>query len=908
MGSSDNETPFLTRLAKELNQAEQATLVLLPNKRSLSVLQTSVGESEFISYLTIDQVMESLSGWKLLNSEELLVVFYRVYLTCEKKPQSFEQFSSWAPTFLKDINDVDLCLADVKRLFRHIEEYHSVGQGVYEEVGPIQKSFVSFWERLPKYYEAFTQELSNIQMAYRGAIYRKAADMAAANSQEVSDALEAPVVYWVGIVPGNPSEHVLISWLEQNRELHLMADVDQYYLSDPIHEAGALFRSFPNYKEMSWSVDALSTLEKDVSVWPVPGKMEQVVRLKSLLDKVPDRWNKSVVVLADPSLLIPFLEVFRSQQDKINVTLGYPLRNTAVHRFVMVWFQLHVSRIERSGDVLFYHKHLSEFLENDMVKQELSGVCDWGMLQKDVASGNHRFVSASWLKERLQDDLFTASLYELYFQWPNNLSEVFQRVDTVLKNRQADKTIRSNRLERKAVSVYREKLELLVSQFNEVLPEFDIKTIRRFIHQQIGFSTVHISEPETKALQVMEMLETRMLDFEDVYVLGASDDMLPGKVKAQTFIPFIHRLDFELPTYRDTEALVSYHFYRLIQRARNVHMLYNSSAEYLSGGEPSRFVLQMQYELATKNQNLRFDEHAYRVDLKARDQRHLDIPKHDDVMDSLRNYVGHKLSASAINKYINSPLEFYFFYVLGLREQNEVDEIMKPSTFGSAVHAGIERVYKPFEGKLVDVDVLKKQISTAEEYVYEEFLKEYRPKDLEQGQNLIYVQVAKRYVRSFIEFDLADMAQHGPVKIVAMEQHLRYSTTIGGERVVFTGFADRVDERHGRLRIIDFKTGKVSANQLHFMPEKAFIDTKQKYAIQLALYKWIYCRAYQKNSENVDCMIYSFRNAKNGWLSMQETSDDLLQMVDEFLAKLVADMFDTSKPFTHMAHSEYTTF
>lgn len=913
MDSNNDNRPYLHRIAERLRELIGSEhLVVLPNRRSLFVLKELTADLENVELPTIDDLMQHLSGRDFIEPEELLVSFYNAYSSREQDPQDFERFTSWAVTFLSDVNEIDLHLGDVEEIFDHIDAYHKTGQDlVYENAGSVERSFLSFWERLPGYYDALIKELDRVDLGYRGFVYRRVAEMAAAKDEKLQTYFNDRYVHWVGIVPGNPSERMLLEFVQQSdAKLELYADVDRYFSEAPQHEAGRLFRDYPLKGELLWRSDLLSTKKMLITVHPLPGVMTQVARCRAILDELgQEAWSDTVVVLPDPSFVLPIIHAFEDVKDRINITGGFPMRNTMIHRFVMSWLNLHAFAQRKRGQLHFYHKHLEEFMSFDVVRNWLSGSIDWDALKQDLVKNNIRYVPLQRLQDAMESDLFGQEAFDLLFDWDGDAGSVFQKINRVLEQWQAGiEKLSIARIERQAIKTYLQKLELMLSQFNELLPNDDIRGLKRFVHRQVGYTKLYLEEPNNKAVQVMGMLETRMIDFKHVIFLGASDDHMPGPRRETTHLPLIHRLHFKLPSFRDTEALNAYHFYRLLQRAEQVHLIYDSVGDEMTSGEPSRYIIQLQEELLRTNEHVTWKEEPYAFQVTEADYRPPSVSKTEAVLESTREFLQRGISPSAINTFINSPLEFYFSYVLGIKEEEGVEEDIEASTFGNIVHEVLEKAYTPLIGETVNLQALRDFIQVSDERVETEFLKQFDETDVKTGRNLLKLEMAKEYVRSFIEFDIKEMEENGPVKILYLEPRLGNEIQIEGIPVKLKGFADRIDERNGITRIIDYKTGAVDPKDLKYHPTVFLTEPKLSKALQLALYQFMYCRNHRMPDHLVQPCIFSTRNFTEGYMPLTELEPGTLEeSFTEFLTQLIRDILDPTQPFQHRSESKYVT-
>ena len=915
MDSKLDSLPFLDRLAEELvaNSNEQALIAVLPNRRSQFMLMEKLEvKPDFdisrVEFRTADQLMEELSGKQLIEPGEALVAFYRAYISIESKPQEFEEFSKWAVTFLSDMNDVDLHLGDMGSLFKQISEYQTTDL----EQGPIEQHFRTFWERLPGYYDALRKELNAIELRYRGLLYRNVAEMADGNDERLTSFFGHKKVCWIGVVPGNKSEQQLLKWIQTNAKLEIFIDVDGFYMENISHEAGRLFRSDVQLLKAKWKIDRLRTGAYDVNIHPVSGYMGQLFRAKDLVLNLPREANRdTVIVLSDPNLFSPFLAVFKEQQDALNISAGISLKSTTIHKVVMAWMQVHALAIDRAGEIYFHQSVLKDFLKLPLVDRWFGGSGIWDKLEGQIIAKNWKYVTKAWMKQQFSGDMFAEGAFQYLFEWESNFVFVFERVTNALKEwTSRSKELGFTHLDTLALPIYIQKLQLVFSQFNDVFIGTDLRVLRKFMHRQIGFGKVNIQQGNNDGIQVMSMLETRMVDFKRVILIGASDDVLPGNPVNATLIPFVHRIHHKLPTKQDTQALVSYHFYRLIQRAEVIHMIYNTSSEAMTSGEPSRFILQMKQEWSFVNKRVSIKTIADDGFIEPGAQKGLQIHKTKNVIDDLNKALASRISPSAINNYINSPLEFYFYYVLKLKEQERVEEEMEASTFGTAIHNVIEQIYTPFIGQFIDIQKLEAALPALGDMVEAEFQKSFELTDLKQGLNYVQVELAKSYVETFITYDVEDMKANGVVKILHLEKRLSATLPVAGLDVRLFGFADRIDKRNNVTRIIDYKTGKVIPNDLKCSISELFHDPKKSKALQLACYKWTYLNEIQATEAEVLSCIYSCRSHQEGYMPLVISTEEseFMASFQSGLTSLIQDMQNPVEPFEHRPESKYTTF
>ncbi|GAB5539314.1 MAG: PD-(D/E)XK nuclease family protein [Salibacteraceae bacterium] len=901
------EQPFLERLAAHISGLNQDVLVVMPNERSVSVLGKYTTLPKSLEILSADDLMQELTGLELVDPEETLVAFYHTYLQMENKPQPFTEFSKWAAVFLSDINEIDLYLGDIDDIYKHVSEYKETGADY--EWGDLESSFRSFWRTLPSYYHALKENLKKVGIGYRGLIYREAAEQCEATDIKQSRFCDK-VLLWVGVIPGNKSEQKLLDWISDGGALERFVDVDAYYMDRMDQEAGRLFQKDNALRTAKWKIDALASNPYNAHIHPISGQFGQVSRTIDLIKEIPKSdYPNTVVVLVDETLLRPLQTLIDSNGIEANITVGLKLKTTKTYDFIVQWIMIHENSYTHEDQQWFYGKQLETFLLNPIHEQWSEGPAIWRRIEPILIDRNMKYVSANMIKEAIPSDLFGQERFELLFSLEHNFSFIVDRISTVLEYISDANDKRLDAFEASAIKLSIKRLRQCMSQFSEVFDSVDLKTIRTFIHHQIGYAKLSMFQSNDDGLQIMGMLETRMVDYKNVIFLGASDDLLPGKGAGVSHLPFMHRKHFGLPTKYDTLALNAYHFYRLIQRSDTIHFLYNASAEALSGGEPSRFIMQLQLELGRINPHFKIQEVISAGSIDREAMRPLEVRKTPSVIQALRAYFNRRVSPSSLNKFINSPLEFYFYHVLNVKEEEVLEEDMAARTFGSAVHDTLELIYAPMVGQLLNTAVLEDRISEVDEMIDKKFLKSFTVSDLNHGKNFLQVQLAKDYVKAFIKYDMEDIASNGAIKLVAIEDRLSIPLKVEDETLQLFGFADRIDVRNNQYRIMDYKTGNVAPRDLKCTSEQLFKDPHYGKALQLAFYKWAFAKREGVDVDYVDSVIYSFRAQKEGYMSldMPHSGHEFVKEFESGVGRLVQEMLDETMPFAHSPDSKYTT-
>ncbi|WGH74550.1 PD-(D/E)XK nuclease family protein [Tenacibaculum tangerinum] len=441
----------------------------------------------------------------------------------------------------------------------------------------------------------------------------------------------------------------------------------------------------------------------------------------------------------------------------------------------------------------------------------------------------------------------------------------------------------------------------------------DLKTLHQFFRQLIQSESLSFQGEPLQGLQLMGVLETRVLDFENVIITSVNEGILPGNHQQNTFIPFDVKTAFGLPTYREKDALFSYHFFRLLQRAKNIYILYNTEHDVFGSGEKSRFVTQLEM--------MRNDITETVVSPKVVSMPILlkEIQKDQNVLIRLQELAEKGISPSAITSYLYNPMVFYKQKILKINELEDVEETVAANTMGTVVHDTLEELYKPFEGKFLQVKDIEKMQQKTTELVTYYFSKHFKNGDITTGKNRLIFEVANRFVENFLSKEkhlLKD--ENNQLKIIATEQELSSEIRVEGIDfpVKIKGIVDRIDELNGVTRIIDYKTGKVESTHLKVLDFEAIRELKYHKAIQVMLYAFLYTQHTQFHFEKpLEAGIISFKNLKSGFLQMNfssnyRTPDNAItqEKLEDFMTEIKAIILELYNPainFVEVANLPY---
>ena len=427
--------------------------------------------------------------------------------------------------------------------------------------------------------------------------------------------------------------------------------------------------------------------------------------------------------------------------------------------------------------------------------------------------------------------------------------------------------------------------------------DLDFKTFSILFFQLLSSYETSLKGEPLSGVQIMGMLETRALDFKNLIVLSANEGILPKPGIPDSFIPFDIRSAFGLPLPRDKNTVLAYHFFRLLQFAENVDIIYDSSNSGMGVGEPSRFLKQIELELCGLNKNITLKKTSLTFG-SSNNVKPIVIEKDEEILKVITQKAKSGFSPSALNTYISCKLKFYFQYVLKISKEKEIEASVESNTFGSIVHDTLEEIYSPFQGSFIDTKALNKGLKNLDSLLSKYFLKHYKTKNVKHGKNLLIWEVSKKYVQNFVYAEI-DELRDKKRKIISLEQKISLEINTGANQVLLKGIIDRIDsDAYDKcIRIIDYKTGKVEAKDLKpKKPDLLVTETKYSKAFQVLFYKYLYLNSLKAGDE-METGIISLRNLSAGFLGLQLETDNLMEEFEGLLFSLIDEIFDTQCGF-----------
>ena len=860
----------LDAILKTTKSFEDVVFVL-PSQRAKVFLKQTLKDKISVGFLpetlNIEQFVQQVSGIEKADSIQLLFHFYTIYKELEPKPDSFDTFASWAFTVLQDFNEIDQHLVNTKEIFLYIRDIERLKKwsvaGTFTETA-FMKDHYSFLEKLNEFYPPLYQFLLEKKIGYQGLMYREACN----NIDVYIQKNEHKKFFFIGFNALNKAEELLFQKVLAHGNSDIYWDLDETFFNSN-HQAGTFIRKY----KKTWKYydrNPLKTLSnsfsgpKNIQVIGASKNTTQIKYAGEILEKFTD-FKNTALILADETLLPITLNSLPKNINAINITMGYPLKDIPTTSLLFSIFQLFVSQEKLQKTLVneFYHKDVVRFLKHQSVYTLLtkgnSLLVD--NFTEEIGRENLIFIRKNQIESILQEvDPVVQSTMSAVFNPYTTIQEFLERILSLIELLKENVTD----LEKEYLFRFHTAFTQLKTLQSTYAYFTDLKTLSLFFKQLITSETLSFQGEPLRGLQLMGMLETRVLDFENIILTSTNEGVLPASSQQNTFIPFDVKIEFGLPTYREKDAIFSYHFFRLLQRAKNVFILYNTEHDVFGSGEKSRFVTQlemMREDIVQKN--IAPKVLPSRTALKI-------VGKTEATLERLQELAEKGISPSALTNYLHNPVSFYKQKILKIKEFDDVEETVAFNTLGTVVHEVLDELYTPFIGAFLSVEIVAEMEKEAKDLVVKHFKIHFKNGDLSTGKNRLIFEVANRFVSNFLAKEkLLLTDKNNKLKIIATEENLSAEIAVTGINfpIKLHGQVDRVDELNGVLRIIDYKTGMVTGTNLRVPEFENLRDEKHLKAIQVLLYAYLYTQSKNYDfSKPLEAGIFSFKNLNSGFL------------------------------------------
>ncbi len=946
----ENMQAFLDKTAdyliNDVDENISDICVVLPNRRASLFLKKHI--SNKISkplwspeIFSIEDFICKLSGYRIIDRISLLFEFYETHKTIEgKDAQEFESFMEWGSVLLHDFNEIDQYLVGPEKLFGYLTDTKAITLWNLDNspLTEFQHKYLKFYNSLIKYYNHLSKSLLEKNLAYQGLAYRKVNE----NISDIIKKIKWKKIIFAGFNALTTAEENIIKILIKYHNAEILWDADKYYLSQSnsdksLQEAGFFLRKYFNNKNFSsskWIENNFRESEKEINIIGIPKNIGQAKICGNILSNnefIGDKIAQTAITLADENLLMPVLNSIPDSIKEMNITMGLPLQLTPLADLFDSIFVMHdnatkLSKARTAKVEKFYLRDILKIIQHSFISgfsEVLFGITgeELNSVKQDLIKSNNVFFAQDEIIKyfSLCHNQGKHTLNEFFSGWdkPASALENFARLISAIKEsliKQKQKTSNDYKVELE----YLYNFSLIIKRLKELSEEYSaIKTNRslRLIFKQIVRSSniPFFGEP-LKGLQIMGVLETRTLDFENLIMLSVNEDIIPKAKNQNSFIPFEIKRIFKLPTYKDRNAVYAYHFYRLLQRSKNIYLLYNTESDTLGGGEKSRFIHQIIHEFTKYNPKIRITEKILAISPnKEKTETSIQIRKTKDVIDKIRKKADSGFSASSLNTYINCPLQFYFRDIAKIKEIENIEETIDSATLGNVIHKVLKELFEPYKNNILhqsDIEDMKKEVNS---FLTKTFDEEYNSGDINFGKNLLIVNVAKNFINDFLksekEFIRKNASSNNQLHIKHLEENFKSIINIFDNSskneisANIIGTIDRIDIIGNTLRIIDYKTGKNLPSELNLKDwEELKKNTTFSKSFQLLIYTWLYHKNHSISEQVIEAGIIPLSKISKGILKIKlpdtnVINQDSILIFENELKNIITEIFNPEIEF-----------
>ncbi|NLA24669.1 MAG: hypothetical protein GX879_06850 [Bacteroidales bacterium] len=786
--------------------------------------------------ITISELFTQKS--KLQEADELVALadLFKHFKTISKSNESFDNFYSWGKIMLSDFDDVDTYLADAEKVFANIKDlkeidakFSSIDQIdidlIREYWGNILipfenrentdnelQRFIELWQILYDLYKANRESLKKLSLGTKGMIARDIAENLSVFEKDDT------IYCFAGFNILNNSEKTLMKFLQKQQKAVFLWDYDEFYMSKKTHEAGHFLaqniKEFPQAENFETLTQGISKENLKINCVAAPSDVAQVKYAGRLLENFPDN-SDTALILGNEDLLPLVLHSLPEKIGDYNISMGLNVRHSDAVSWLRLILTMHSKHRKIDNQNYYYHKYVIALLKHPLsLKLDKNSE----ILAESLLKQQQAYIAESQLTEQ-------EKISEI-FKYPSggveSFIEYFCKLINLLLNIETDDETYWWSLNSEILfSIYKDVFRLQNIIKTQQIQFEDFKLFSHLIDQILRSKIVPFEGEPLVGMQVLGLLETRLLDFKNIVILSLNEGVLPKATTAPSFIPMNLRYAYNLPTNKHIDSLYAYYFYRLLHQAENVHLVYKMATKDVGGGEKSRFIYQLQFELTEK---IQFSQIAYDVSVSRVNA--VSVEKDEKILNFLSDFIAGKvkrnLSASSLNKYIKCPLSFYFDVVAGIKESASIDDDADAQRIGDVFHKVIQELYQEFSLKKQEItkeDIIKiinndKKISDVLiKKSNDIFSTKFTKIEEFSGKHRVYFEVIKAYLIELLKKDEELLA---PFYIYGLEEEIRHEKTLNinnsSIKLFIKGYIDRLDEKDGLIRILDYKTGKVNRN------------------------------------------------------------------------------------------------
>ena len=888
-------------LTKKHGSLSQLTIIL-PSKRAggflLNHLKNQALHTSFApKIISIETFIETVSDLNIIDPTALLFKSYETYLTLDSivEKESFDTYSSWATSLLGDFNEIDRYLLDTHSFFNYLNDIQDLNHWyLREDKTPLIEKYLAFWNSLQEFYKTLKDTLLKDHQGYQGLVYRKAAE----DISHYMEANKATKHVFIGFNALNTAEQQILQELLELDHNEVIWDTDSYFFEDATHSASLFLRDYKNnwkyYQKNSFTSVASNFIKpKAFSFVGVQKDIGQVKYVGNLLATyTKEQLAHTAIILADENLLLPLLHSLPENVDQVNITMGVALKTMPFATFFEILFSV---KAKPAGS--YYYKDVQSILSHPFISNTMASA---GAMLAQIKKENITHSTQEYLLS-ISDPKDHEILKLLFQDWAQDSGIAISCCNTLLQ-RASSRNLSA--IEEVSVSHLQEVFLKIAALNDSYIYLTTLKTVQLLYRELIANTTLDFKGEAYQGLQIMGVLESRVLDFKNIIMTSVNEGTLPSGKSNASFITYDLKKQYNLPSFSEKDAIYTYHFTHLLQRVETATLLYNTHTEGLNTGEKSRFLLQLE---VAKQPNHTITHTTVSPKITMGQKTLARVEKTPKILERLQEIASGGFSPSSLTSYIRNPIDFYFQKVLRIKEHQEVEETVAASTLGTIVHDTLEVLYTPFVSKVLSVGDLESIYPKIAAQVTTQFIKSFKGGDFSTGKNLLIFEVAKKYVSNFIDFEIKEVNAGNKIIIKALEADLGISVEVPGLDfpVRVGGKVDRIDHYNGDLRIIDYKTGKVEQKDLVV---SHWEKIRQEYSFSKAFQVLTYALIYNDTAPITQAYggIISFKNLGSGFLKFgvkeqskkdHVISQETLVLFKEQLIALIQEICDISIDF-----------
>lgn len=895
---------FLNKIIHELlsqNSDLSEFNIVLPGKRPIVFIRQILEDHHYSGFLpsffTIEELVDQIADKQPIQGISLWLFAFDVYKSLRLIPNDdFAEFLKWFPTLQKDWDDILKFSESDQAVLEYMfdeERIKEWAQDLGEDDDVPRKKFLNFWQNMNVFLPVLKQKLQEKNWATSGMIHETA-------KKKIVDFAKNTKGNFVfcGFNAFTPVEEKLVRSLLQWDKAQCFFQADRYYFDDERQEAGKFLRNHKTWKEFTdirafrWIEDDFNQ-PKNIKVYEVSGNITQTKVLPEIFKEIENKtYSNTAVVLLDENLLPASLDVMYDVRN-LNITMGFPLKNLSFSNAVKQLFYLQ-KQLEKNKSS-YYYRDIFPILEELPKSAEDEEII--ARFRSQIEERNIVYISKKLLHELLSG----LSYYNLLQKAES--TNVY--LDSLILFCQEVKWLDIDDIQYENVSHFENAFKVIKNQLSPYHFEIKMETLEILINQHINSESIDFQGEPLRGLQIMGLLETRLLNFENVIMLSVNEGKLPLGNSQNTYIPFDIRRFFDMHTFLENDSIYAYHFYRLIQDSENVHLLFNALSSGVNTGEKSRFITQIEMESSHPIEHLIIENSSEPILTKP-----IEISKTDIVLERLQKWK-EKVSASHLTSYLYNPIDFYLSKILRTSENDEIEEELSIKNYGNLVHYTLQEVYEVLKGKVLKENDLKQSIKAIDHYIEKAIDKlKHQPEFYEKGMNYIHRAIAKKVIENILTYDLDLVKDGNSLEILDIEKRFENVDFYleDNDKISFFGFIDRIDRLNGTLRIIDYKTAKIKNLIVKLDAENTdeyFFNSDRKQALQLCIYQYVVQNLPEFWGLPIETGIWSFAEAKKGVVSLQFEKgdiDDAMKSVKSLIREILnpdVNFIENIKSYTY---------